>query len=223
MSTAPRHQLLEVLPSSFTRSEYTKRAQFISYIYGNKRKKTRVPSAVTGSGGGKAEEEDQEEDGGSASNASSNSDDDENDNEDDDDSISGAQPNRLRKRTYNVVEVIRYLDPIPTGHREGRCPERWLNRPSDFRGLVLIDKLKALFEIIPILSKVQIMDLFGLKHRLNLFKDCLPFAAYTYSNGPFARLYIRFGYDPLRDGNSWIYQTIHCKLSRDFIQEVSKK
>lgn len=203
---------LEVLPSSFARSDYSKRAQFLSFGYSP--------------GLGVVKEE---ADGNASEHSSSG---------EDSDKRKAAQA--VRKRFHSFSELVSFRDPIPTAHHEGSLPPRWQNKPAEFRGVMLIEKLRALFAIIPgafiptylfyfalilyaVLSKQQIVELLQLQGRLNLFKDCLPYAAYSFKNGPFAHLWVRFGYDPLRDMNSWIFQSFHVKFSNAFLMDVSSK
>jgi hypothetical protein len=70
-------------------------------------------------------------------------------------------------------------------------------------------------------NRQQIIELFELATRTNLFKECLPYAAYTYSNGPFSHLWLRFGYDPTHDSHAWIYQHLHCKLQTNFVKNIT--
>ncbi|RYG94844.1 hypothetical protein EON65_56855 [archaeon] len=75
----------------------------------------------------------------------------------------------------------------------------------------------------PVLSKQHISDLLELSSRPNLFKECLPFSAYTFSDGPWAHLWCRYSYSPQCDPNNWIFQSIRVKLTHDFMQGISDK
>lgn len=71
------------------------------------------------------------------------------------------------------------------------------------------------------LTKQQVIDILGLGQKLHLFRECLQFAAYTFDNGPYLRLYVRYGYDPTTDPMAKIYQVITCKFTQEFIKEIS--
>ena len=73
------------------------------------------------------------------------------------------------------------------------------------------------------MSKKQLVELLGLGTKLHQFKETLLFVAYTYSNGPFQHLWIRYGYDLTADPTSRIYQQLICKLNPKFLTEVSNR
>lgn len=54
-----------------------------------------------------------------------------------------------KKRSLSYAVVIRFQDSIPTSHPWGECPEKWRHLPKTFRGHVMIDRLRRLFDIIP--------------------------------------------------------------------------
>jgi general transcription factor 3C polypeptide 5 (transcription factor C subunit 1) len=72
------------------------------------------------------------------------------------------------------------------------------------------------------------MSMFQLKGIINLppkykylFKDCLPYVAFCYSQGPFRGLWARFGYNPRAHPESRLYQSITFRLAPAVFQEVS--
>lgn len=119
-----------------------------------------------------------------------------------------------------------------------------------FRGIQFIDRLNLLFEKIPgmliltsiavqsillnpvicdvcglkpVLKRSQIVDMLDLGPRQHLMKECLPYAAYTYSNGPFASLWIRYGYDSTAHPSSRIYQTLNCRFPPQYLIKLSDR
>ena len=73
------------------------------------------------------------------------------------------------------------------------------------------------------INRQHLIDILGLGQRQHLFRECLHFAAYMYDNGPFLRLYIRYGYDPTCDPSSKIYQVITCRFTPEFLKEISDR
>lgn len=74
-----------------------------------------------------------------------------------------------------------------------------------------------------VLSKAQLVEILGLKNKLHLFKECLPYVAYSYSNGPYQRLWIRYGYDVTIEPTSRVYQIITCRFNIKLLNDVSEK
>ena len=91
------------------------------------------------------------------------------------------------------------------------------------RGINFIKILNKLFSYIPILSREQIEIILNLQGKVHLFRTCLPYVAYCYSNGPFRKLWIRFNYDPKLNQSSVIYQIISCRISNEAIKDVNDK
>ena len=73
------------------------------------------------------------------------------------------------------------------------------------------------------LSKPQLVDILGLGTKQHLFKECLPYVAFSYHNGPYQRLWIRYGYNVTEEPTSRIYQIISCKFNIKFLNDVSEK
>lgn len=79
------------------------------------------------------------------------------------------------------------------------------------------------FSYLSVLKRSQIIELLDLGPRQHLFKECLPYAAYTYSNGPFSNLWIRFGYDPSFHPSSRIYQLLNCRFPPQYLMTLSDR
>eukprot|EP01031_Cornospumella_fuschlensis_P022949 gene22949-27928_t len=206
--------MMEATPQAFSHVDYNKRAQFLSFAYALKSQSAMDEVA------GEANPQDEaaaDEEGVDAQPKS--------------DTETPVAPLRQKKvysrPYYSSTVLVKTLDPelssAPIGHPEGFVPVKWANKPEDFRGVVLITQIRALMDIIPILSKQQICDLLDLSSRPNLFKDCLPFGAYTFVDGPWLHLWCRFSYSPQLDANSWIFQTIRLKLPQSFLKGISDR
>jgi hypothetical protein len=65
----------------------------------------------------------------------------------------------------------------------------------------------------------------NIQGHIYLFNDCLPYVAYSFTNGPFKGLWVRYGYDPTAAGNadSRIYQTINFRVSTVVLHDLTKR
>jgi hypothetical protein len=77
--------------------------------------------------------------------------------------------------------------------------------------------------ILIVFKKSQLVEILGIKTRQHLFKECLPYVAFTYSNGPYKDLWIRFNYNVTKDPMNRIYQTINVRFQQQFLQTMSDK
>lgn len=74
-----------------------------------------------------------------------------------------------------------------------------------------------------VISKKTLIELLGLGTKIHQFKEVLNFAAFTYGNGPFQHLWIRFGYDPTIDPSTRIYQQLNCRITLKFLTDMSAR
>lgn len=73
------------------------------------------------------------------------------------------------------------------------------------------------------MKRQQLVDILDLGPRQHLFKECLPYAAFTYSNGPYANLWVRHGYDPTADPTARIYQQLNCRFPPQYLKDLSDR
>jgi hypothetical protein len=119
--------------------------------------------------------------------------------------------------------ILKVGDPIPTEHPLGPYPPRWAVMSKDYRGFQLLDQIKRILAVIPIITKKQLIEFLGLGGKIHQFKEVLLFAAYTFSNGPFSHLWIQYGYDPSQDPYTKIYQQFICKITPKFLNDSSER
>lgn len=86
-----------------------------------------------------------------------------------------------------------------------------------------LDKLKELFEERPIWSRQAL--LYDTGFTVEQLKHILPKVAYYYLNGPWRVMWIRFGYNPKKDPNAKIYQTLDIRIrsSAGFKMKIRRK
>ena len=233
--------VLETLPISFSRS-YVNKGQWLSMSEGlplpyeksssanaNKRSQptdSNVENSVAGEGdeGGEGEGEGEAED------------------------VENYNMKRRRMR-FITTPFIGFGGAVRSENPRGPVPTRWKNCPPTHKGIQMIALLKSIFEVIPsiqklisiylsiylspvcsntstvVLSKSQLVSMLDIHGHVYLFNDCLPYAAYSYTNGPFKGLWVRYGYDPtaLENSGSRIYQVINFRISNVILHDLTKK
>ena len=50
--------------------------------------------------------------------------------------------------------------------------------------------------------------------------ETLPYYGYCYYSGPYKGCWIKYGYDPIMDPNSRLYQMIQCRVHEDEIKRL---
>ncbi len=73
------------------------------------------------------------------------------------------------------------------------------------------------------MPRSRVVELLAIGHKQHLFKECLPYSGYSTVNGPFLRLWIRFGFDPTIDPISRMYQCVICKFPSEFLLDISNR
>jgi hypothetical protein len=214
---------LEIVSQSIGRIDYEKRTQYLSFLYVSKRFKKSAASVKKLASD--AADEQQRNELGENSDEDKQNDRDQPDSDDNEDKTKPSLTGKKRNPDAGYTQILKFGDPIPLAHPLGKYPPRWIAKRDKtgeiFRGIEFIDRLFQMFEKIPVLKRSQIIELLDLGPRQHLFKECLPYAAYTYSNGPFSNLWIRFGYDPSFHPSSRIYQLLNCRFPPQYLMTLS--
>merc|ERR1711871_844942 len=56
-----------------------------------------------------------------------------------------------------------------------------------------------------------------------LFSKILVYYAYSFTNGPWKSMWVRYGYDPLQDPNARFLQILNIRISQDTLQSYLNK
>jgi hypothetical protein len=213
---------LEIPPASFARVDYSKNTgQVLGFLLNAKMDKASSSSAARKAGGRGGEEGGSEEEGeleeltrtaaGTEKSATT----------------AQAQTKEgeaiIPDYSDTAAVILKVGDPIPTEHPLGPYPPRWAVMSKDYRGFQLLDQIKRILAVIPIITKKQLIEFLGLGGKIHQFKEVLLFAAYTFSNGPFSHLWIQYGYDPTQDPYTKIYQQFICKITPKFLNDSSER
>ena len=73
------------------------------------------------------------------------------------------------------------------------------------------------------MNKRLLQDILGLGNKTHQFKEVLLYVAYTFASGPFQHLWFRYGYNPILDPTSRIYQQFIYKIHPKFLQDISDR
>lgn len=129
----------------------------------------------------------------------------------------------LNKAVKLYTIHIQWEDKIPTDHdprldgeynkavediqnmRSSNIPERIINESPSFHLIECLKIIKKLFELKPIWIRRHIHWLLPKQLRSQL-RFALPFVSYTFAKGPWRHSFIKFGYDPRKHQESYIYQ-----------------
>lgn len=129
----------------------------------------------------------------------------------------------LNKSVKLYTIIVKFGAQVPTEHdpalakerervekeieemREDGTPERMIHDSPSYILLECIKILKKLFDMKPVWIRRHIYWLLPKKYRPQL-KFALPFVSFTYSKGPWRHSFVKFGYDPTKDPNSYKYQ-----------------
>ncbi|KPV78418.1 uncharacterized protein RHOBADRAFT_50887 [Rhodotorula graminis WP1] len=107
------------------------------------------------------------------------------------------------------IQTILFVDPaVPKGPDDKLVKELGRSEP---RGVEL--KLRELLEKRPVWTRLALLN--QLTHEeskvVKSDKSCLPMVAYTFGDGPWRDLLVRFGYDPRRHPDARFYQHINLR------------
>ncbi|CAH1391876.1 unnamed protein product [Nezara viridula] len=129
------------------------------------------------------------------------------DTKDKNDQATGSLIGRTRKRRSGHAVFVSFNIPkVPTKPREKAIKfleVKFLNGQQ-------LEIIKKCFEERPIWSKLALMCVTSFQH--DQLKYLLPVVAYYFVTGPFRVMWVRFGYDPRKDPNSRIYQTLDYRI-----------
>ncbi|CBY08015.1 unnamed protein product [Oikopleura dioica] len=140
-------------------------------------------------------------------------------------------PNKSKKKDQTAIEVsrkrrigfsveIRFIENRTTIPME--LSEQAKKNEAFFRARKDAQKVIALFEERPIWSKHALMDLTGLKS--DTMKELLPMIAFYWKTGPWARLWNRFGFNPLKEKiEGRKYQSIDVRVNMDTSIHVKRR
>lgn len=134
--------ILEIVPQSFARMDYTKRQALINYNY-DPRKPTTSAAATTSSSARKGRKPRKDQDDHSSREHSEEDEDGEETEEDQD------EEEAEKKRRKNMVVILKFGDKTPLHHPHGSHPTRWNSYKSDYRGFKLLERIRKVFTLIP--------------------------------------------------------------------------
>lgn len=124
-------------------------------------------------------------------------------------------PNAKRREHYKMhylTSCIRYGEEIPTGFPQSDVlPVR--HREKD-RYDNTYELLTRLFTYQPIWNRRSLLQHRILNKYQNSMKVTLPKVAYCYTSGPYARYWIRYGYNPSLDPYSKIFSTVAVRIRK---------
>lgn len=112
--------MIETVPQSFSRIDFTSRAKLLHYQY-NPRKLKNANKAKHGGDDDDDDDNDQEEDG----------------------------KRQARNPDAGNTTMVKFGDPVPLSHPLGQFPPRWTNYKPTYRGFKLNQRIKQLFDILP--------------------------------------------------------------------------
>ncbi|KAL7063751.1 hypothetical protein AAHC03_0559 [Spirometra sp. Aus1] len=121
-----------------------------------------------------------------------------------------------RKERKSYAMFVNFNEPTPMAAHPGAL-EAISNLPAPSRKLA--HDIEKLFRKRPAWTRSAL--LYGLRHlhaRDSSMKLILPAFAYYMPNGPWSRVWIRFGYDPRADPSSRIYQTVDYRVRSPRLQ-----
>ncbi|KAL1124661.1 hypothetical protein AAG570_001285 [Ranatra chinensis] len=120
---------------------------------------------------------------------------------------SGALIGRTRKRRSGHAIFVSFNVPnVPVKPREKALKFLELKMLSGHQ----LETVQKCFKERPIWSKLALMCTTGFQQ--DHLKYLLPAVAYYFVTGPFRIMWVRFGYDPRKDPNSRIYQTLDYRI-----------
>ncbi|XP_014253309.1 general transcription factor 3C polypeptide 5 [Cimex lectularius] len=111
-----------------------------------------------------------------------------------------------KRRSGHAIFVSFNIGTIPIKPREKALKfleVKFLNGPQ-------LEKIKKCFEERPVWSKLALMCVTKFQH--DQLKYLLPAVAYYFVTGPFRVMWVRFGYDPRKDPNARVYQTLDYRI-----------
>lgn len=104
------------------------------------------------------------------------------------------------KGGYLHAIIIKFGDPIPLGHSEGTLENPIIRKANTLKKTRRnLYKLGCILSVYPIVTKNQLSSMLQCSMSDYGLTDCLPLLAYSYSEGPYRNLWIKFGVDPTRD------------------------
>uniref|UniRef100_A0AC35TLQ1 General transcription factor 3C polypeptide 5 n=1 Tax=Rhabditophanes sp. KR3021 TaxID=114890 RepID=A0AC35TLQ1_9BILA len=113
---------------------------------------------------------------------------------------------RMERKKFSVV--VQKDEPFPKEATKAAISEAELRCKNE----EVSQKMEALFEERPMWTRGAIIMKAELDEKM--VKFLLPKYAFYIQNGPFSRLWCKFGYDPRKDKSSFKYQTIMIAIKR---------
>ncbi|GAA6047300.1 hypothetical protein JCM3770_001875 [Rhodotorula araucariae] len=116
--------------------------------------------------------------------------------------------NNTRHKSRHMQSILFVQSTVPTGPEEALIKELGRKEPIEIER-----RLLELLETRPVWTRTALIN--QLTHEelkvTNADRSCWPMVAYTFGDGPFRDLIIRFGYDPRKDPTARFYQHISLR------------
>ncbi|CDS36019.1 locus tagral transcription factor 3C polypeptide 5 [Echinococcus multilocularis] len=121
-----------------------------------------------------------------------------------------------RKERKSYAMFVNFGDPIPSVAHPGALQAITSLGPHTRK---LAHDVEKLFRRRPIWGKASLVHSLNWKRvRECAIKTILPAYAYYMPNGPWGRVWVRFGYDPCKDPSSRMYQTVDYRVRSPRLQ-----
>ncbi|EUB56699.1 General transcription factor 3C polypeptide 5 [Echinococcus granulosus] len=121
-----------------------------------------------------------------------------------------------RKERKSYAMFVNFGDPIPSAAHPGALQAITSLGPHTRK---LANDVEKLFRRRPIWGKASLVHSLNWKRvRECAIKTILPAYAYYMPNGPWGRVWVRFGYDPCKDPSSRMYQTVDYRVRSPRLQ-----
>ncbi|VDM18750.1 unnamed protein product [Hydatigera taeniaeformis] len=123
---------------------------------------------------------------------------------------------KYRKERKSYAMFVNFGDPVPSAAHPGALQAITSLGPHTRK---LAHDVEKLFRRRPIWGKAALVHSLNWKRvRECAIKTILPAYAYYVPNGPWGRVWIRFGYDPAENPSSRIYQTVDYRVRSPRLQ-----
>ncbi|KAF2076999.1 hypothetical protein CYY_001708 [Polysphondylium violaceum] len=117
-----------------------------------------------------------------------------------------------RSSYHKTVTILTYYDDVPS-KPISRLPENYTNDNTMKR---TVDIIVELFENRPIWLLIVIFDEIQKRGgNIQHAKRILPHLAFNYSNGPWRRCWVKWGYDPKLDPDSSVFQIVDFRIDHN--------
>jgi general transcription factor 3C polypeptide 5 (transcription factor C subunit 1) len=127
---------------------------------------------------------------------------------------------QLKKKTssHPISTNINFGQDIPTGPPDNVVP---LNTNEEYE-MNLFEEVKKLFDRRPVWSRKALEAQFESKKQKVRIRYMVPHIAFYFNNGPWRRLWLKFGLDPRNDPSLSKYQAIDFRVPLEFKEDVQR-